>query len=172
MKNTTKENLEKQLKEGTTILLEMARNSCSNKISNHTSYILSEIKINQSNLEQRQKERKILNSKKKPVTLKEASEKLKEIYGNLYDINLFVYQSKKTNTLIEIRYFLKSSLDIDFFKTIENTPPMLHCKIEVPPYTTNKIKKYDINWHLGGIKHEWNLFWNKIQFYLKYWKRL
>ena len=43
---------------------------------------------------------------------------------------------------------------------------MLHCKVSIPPYRANKPnaykkeRRFDINWELGGIKHEWNkLLW-------------
>ncbi len=44
---------------------------------------------------------------------------------------------------------------------------MLHSKVSTPPYasglTNTTKKKFDIHWELGGIRHQWNLFW--------YWRR-
>lgn len=167
MQNNTKENLEHQLKEATVTLLEMVKNSCWNKISNNSHYILSEITINVINFKKQKKAQRKLNAQKHPITLKEASNELKKIYGNLYDINLEVYQSKKNETLIEIRYLLKSSLNTDFLRTIKNNSPMFHSKVGIPPYVTNKTKKYDVNWHLNGVRHQLKLFWHNLKFQLK-----
>ncbi len=86
----------------------------------------------------------------------------------MYDINLYIYKSKKESTIIEIQYYLKSSLESDFYKTVKNNESMLHSKIKLPNYRKNDTYKFDINWELGGIRHEWNSFIAKIQF--KIWK--
>jgi len=36
---------------------------------------------------------------------------------------------------------------------------MFHCKVAIPPYQKNKSEKYDVNWELGGVRHEWKMFW-------------
>ncbi|MGB1039399.1 MAG: hypothetical protein ACPGVD_00835, partial [Flavobacteriales bacterium] len=64
MKIVTKNNLELNLKEATSSLLEMARNSCWNKISNNTSYIISEIINNEQNFFDKRVKRKKANEKK------------------------------------------------------------------------------------------------------------
>ncbi|MGY5353488.1 hypothetical protein [Wenyingzhuangia sp. IMCC45467] len=163
MKNVTKNNLELNLKEATSTLLEMARNSCWNNISENTSYIISEIKNDSRNFKIQRLERKKANRKKKPVTLKKATTELKSIYENLYDINLEVFKSRKNKTIVDIRYYPKSALESDHYEKIKNNEPMLHCKVGIPPYVSDKSKKYDVNWELGGIRHEWNTFWNRIQ---------
>ncbi|KAA1240774.1 hypothetical protein [Aquimarina sp. RZ0] len=160
MKKVTKSNLEQNLKEATSTLLEMARNSCWNKISDNTSYIISEIK----NDKQNRTERKKINDKKKPKSLEKITAELKVFYEDLYDINLYIYKSEKENTIIEIQYYPKSLLESDYYETVKSNQPMLHSKIGLPNYRKNDTDKFDINWELGGIRHEWNSFLAKIQF--------
>ena len=168
MKTVTKNNLEQNLKEATSTLLEMAKNSCWNKISNNTSYIISE-KVNiEQNSFQKRIERKKANNKKKTKSLEQITAKLKDIYENLYDINLCIYKSQKENTIIEIQYYLKSSHESEFYETVKNNNPMLHAKIGIPPYVNNKTEKYDVNWELGGMRYKWNLFFNRLKFKWKY----
>lgn len=174
MKKVTKNNLEQVLKEATFTLLEMARNSCWNKISDNASYIISEIKNDERNFKIQRIERKKVNDKKKPTSLEQATTELNAIYDNLYDINLEIYKSKKDRTIVEIRYFPKSSLESDFYETVKDNEPMLHCKIGLPNYRKNDAEKFDVNWELGGIRHEWNNLLGKIRFKIyeyKYLKR-
>ncbi|WP_299126245.1 hypothetical protein [uncultured Winogradskyella sp.] len=167
-----KENLEQSLREATSSLLEMARNSCWNKISDNTSYIISEIINDERNFFDRRIERKKVNEKKKTKSLEQITAELKDIYENLYDINLYVYKSKKESTIIEIQYYPKSSLESDFYETVKENNPMLHCKIGLPNYRKNDTKKFDVNWELGGIRHEWNSFWSRLKFKWKYRNRI
>ena len=167
LKKVTKNNLEQNLKEATFTLLEMARNSCWNKISDNTSYIISEIKNDIPN----KTERKKINHKKKAKSLEKITAELKAFYENLYDINLYIYKSKKESTIIEIQYYQKSSLEPDFYETVKNNNPMLHSKIGLPNYRKNDTEKFDVNWKLGGIRHEWNSFLGKIRFKIWEYKR-
>ena len=146
----------------------MARNSCWNKISDNTSYIISEIKNGVPN----RTERKKANNKKKPKSLGKITTELKAFYENLYDINLYIYKSEKESTIIEIQYYPKSSLESDFFETVKDNEPMLHMKIGIPPLLNNKTEKYDVNWELGGIRYEWNFFWRRMRFNWKYRNRI
>ena len=152
------------LKEATSNLLEMARNACWNKISDNTSYIISEIKNDSRNFKRQRIDRNKTNREKNPMTLEKATAELKSIYENLYDINLEIYKSRKEITIIDIRYYPKSALDNSFYETVKENRPMLHCKIELPNYLKDENEKFDINWHLGGIQHEWNNFLGKIRF--------
>jgi hypothetical protein len=163
-----KKNLEQNLRKSTSSLLEMARNSCWNKISENTSFIISEIKNEVPN----ESERKIANDKKKPKSLKKISTKLKVFYENIYDINLYIYKSKKESTIIEIQYYPKSSLESEFHETVKDNNPMLHCKLGLPNYRKNDTEKFDVNWKLGGIRHEWNNFLGKIRFKIYEYKHL
>ena len=146
----------------------MAEKSCWNTISENTSYIISEIKNDQLNFAEKRIERKKINDKKNPKSLEKIASELKVIYENLYDINLHLYKSKKNESIIEIQYFPKSAHEPDFYETVKNNEPMLHSKIGIPNYRKNETDKFDVNWELGGIRHEWNNFLGKIRYYI--WK--
>ncbi|GAA0733951.1 hypothetical protein [Aquimarina litoralis] len=144
-----RENLEQNLKEATSSLLEMAKNSCWNKISDNTRYLISEIKNDELNALDKRKDRKRKNDKKISKSLEQISSELRDIYENLYDINLYIYKSEKDNTIIEIQYYPKSSLESEFYETVKNNEPMLHCKIAIPPGYNDKKEKFDVNWELN-----------------------
>ncbi|MGF2414530.1 MAG: hypothetical protein ACQUYJ_19500, partial [Ferruginibacter sp.] len=84
---------------------------------------------------------------------------LNGLYKNLYDINLYIYKAKKDFTIIDIRYYLKSSLDENYKAQVLENPPMLHCKISTPYWLTNKEEKFDINWEHHIARNKWKLFW-------------
>jgi hypothetical protein len=172
LKTVTKNNLEQNLKEATSNLLEMARNSCWNEISDNTNFIISEIVNDEQNISKKQIERKKANERKTPKSLEQIATELKAIYENLYDIILYIYKSKKENTIIEIQYYPKSSFESDFFETVKDNEPMLHMKVGIPPLLNNKTEKYDVNWELGGIRYEWNFFWRRMKFKWKYRNRI
>ncbi len=162
-----KATLNQDLNEATTKLLDLARNTCWNKISSNCEFILSEIKEDSdSNFYEERKLRRSEDKIKTPTSLTKAVDKLKDIYSNLYDINLYVFQSKKDKTIIEIRYFLKSKLDIEYQQKIKEQEPMLHCKIGIPPHHTKQEDKFDVNWELGGIRDKWRMFLWRISIYL------
>ncbi|WP_264523287.1 hypothetical protein [Flavobacterium sp. N502536] len=157
--NTAK-NIEEQLEDLTTRLLEMVNLYCCNDISENLVFILSDIsKVKGENFFIQRRNKNKLNKKTKPKNFNEAILDLKEIYDSIYDINLYVYKAEKHQTIIDIRYFLKSNLEPNFVKTIINNPPMLHCKIAHPPYFKNDDKKFDANWELGSLRYSWNMFW-------------
>ena len=137
----------------------MARNSCWNKISDNCEFILSEInEVRASNFYEERKMRKAENATKTPTSLKQAADELKEMYSDLYDVNMYIFHSMKNKTIIDIRYFLKSKLEPDYQSIIKDQEPMLHCKIGVPPYLNDKEDEYDVNWELGGIRYNWKMF--------------
>lgn len=142
----------------------MAKNSCWNKISDNVIYIISEIKNDMPSRTERKKE----NDRKKPKSLILITVELKEIYDNLYDINLFIYKSEKESTIIEIQYFPKSAHPSNFYETIKHNAPMLHSKLAIPNYRKKDTDKIDVNWELGGIRHELNNICGKIRYYI--WK--
>lgn len=153
----------------------MAADICWNKISRNCVYILSEIdETIGKNYFELAKIRKKINDKKTPKPLSEIVADVTKIYDNLYDINLFIYKSLRNKTIIEIRYVLKTSHTEEFYPTIKDNEPMLHCKISKPFYVTaspnlNKgERKFDVNWQLGGIRHEWNTFIGKTKY--RIWK--
>lgn len=143
--------LYKELEEATAKLLEMAHDSCWNTISDNCEFILTEINEDkESNYYDERKLSRTENLNKTPTTLKQVVDELQNIYLKLYDVNLFIFHSMKHKTIIDIRYFLKSKLNPDYQQKIKDNRPMLHCKIGIPPYQTNKEAKFDINWELGG----------------------
>ena len=171
MKTVTNNNLEQNLKEATSTLIEMAKKSCWNKISVNTSYIISEIVNDNKDLFYSRIERKKANDIKSPKTLKQITFDLKAVYDNLYDLNLYIYKSEKDKTIIEIQYYLKSSLKSEFYEAVKDNEPMLHVKIKIPPYVNNTEEKYDVNWELGGIKYELNLLFSRLKLKWKYKKK-
>jgi len=154
-----KETIENKIESLTKVLLEMARESCWNTISDNCVYIMSEIKEEGLNFSEQRKRRKKINEKKEVKSIEEISANLERIYSNLYDVNLHIYKAERKRTIIEIRYFSKSSLDKEFLKEVNDKEPMFHCKVAIPPYQKNKSEKYDVNWELGGVRHEWKMFW-------------
>ena len=170
-----KAELENKISEATSSLIDMATDICWNKISRNCEYIMSEIDESiGKNYFERAKIRKKINDKKSPKSLNKIVTELTAIYENLYDINLYIYKSLSNKTIIEIRYFLKTSHTAEFYPTIINNEPMLHCKVARPSYATkppnsNKPeKKFDVNWELGGIRHELNMFLDKLRY--RMWK--
>jgi len=129
-----------------------------NKISNNYKFITSEIKDQDINFYKLRKLIKSENAKKIPLKLDEALVNLQKIIDNIYDINLHVYKSTKSLTIIDIRYYLKSSIDEKFRETISDRPPTLHCKVEMPPWLKTKTEKFDINWHLNSGWNKWKMF--------------
>ncbi|MVO08107.1 hypothetical protein GOQ30_02880 [Flavobacterium sp. TP390] len=168
-----KENLENKITDATSRLITMASDFCWNTLSKNCYYILSEIdetigKI----LFEKNKIRKKVNEVKTPKHLEEITQDLALLYTNLYDINFYIYKATKDKTIIEIKYFLKTSHTKDFYETIKNNDSMWHCKVAIPPYLSSigkpikEKKKFDVNWQLGGIRYEWNLFLYRFKYYL------
>ncbi|SFD62124.1 hypothetical protein [Flavobacterium phragmitis] len=165
-----KNSIEKDIQNLTTQLLELARLKCWNFISNNVVFLLSNIsEIEGENFFTQRINRNKLNKSKTPKSFSEAITDFKEIYDLIYDINLHIYKAEKNQTIIDIRYFLKNNLDPDYLKTVINNPSMLHCKIALPPYRKNDDDKFDVNWELGGISYQWNMFWYKRK--LKKWSQ-
>ncbi|MDN3594195.1 hypothetical protein [Zunongwangia endophytica] len=170
-----KANLENKIIDATSSLLDMATDMCWNKISRKCDYIMSEIDNSiGGNLYEQAKIRKKINDKKTPKSVSEIVAELNKLFENLYDINLYIYKSLNNKTIVEIRYFLKTAHTAEFYSTIIDNEPMLHCKVSIPPYVAKKPnsdeiqKKFDVNWELGGIRQEWNKFLGKLRYQI--WK--
>jgi hypothetical protein len=155
----TKDTLQKEIEEGIPKLVDIARELSWNKISDNCKFILSEIKDGEENFHVQRVSRKKENDKKVPVTLPEMMLALQNLYDNLYDINLHIYRAKKSLTVVDIRYYPKSSLDPYYRQKVVHNPPMLHCKIAQPPWLTDKKQKFDINWEHKQWLIQWKLFW-------------
>jgi hypothetical protein len=154
----SKTNIKDQLNDATSALLEQARRICWNKISDNTCFLLSEIIHDGKNDFDRRHYRKLNNDQKTPKSLNEITFEIENIFENLYDVNLYIYRSQKHQTIIEIQYYPKSTLDSEFREKVECAEPMLHCKIDLPMYAQDNDQKFDVNWPLGGTKHRWKEF--------------
>jgi hypothetical protein len=154
-----KESLYKEISDAVQSLLEMARASSFNNISDNCKFIISEIKRSDKNFFEQNKIRKTVNDRKTSKPLTDIIVELEMLYSNLYDVNLYVYKADKHLTVIEIQYFLRSSLDIGYQKLSATQETMLHCKVAIPAYASDNKKKFDINWQLGTINHNWKIFW-------------
>lgn len=154
---------ENEIKDAIPRLFEIARNLTRNNISENYKFILTEIKDSSGNFHEQRKINKQINDKKVPVSLTELMPTLHELYHNFYDINLHIYRATKSMTIINFRYYPKSSLDQDYRQKVLNNPPTLHCKVAMPPWLSDKQKKFDINWeHYEGL-NRLRLFWRKLK---------
>jgi hypothetical protein len=155
--------LQTEIEEAVPRLLDIARELTYSEIPNNCKFILSEIKDNGENFYVQAQMRKTENDKKIPVTLSELFPTLLGLYHNFYDINLHIYKAMKNMTILDLRYYPKSSLDPDYQLKVVDKPPMLHCKVAYPPWLSGKKEKFDINWeHFEGL-NRFRLFWLKIK---------
>jgi len=147
-----------KLKQSIPKLLAMADEMCTNNISRNCMFILTEIKDSNDNFFKQRQANIKTNNKKTPVTFDEILLQLKNIYAHIYDLNIEVYNANKNTTIIDIRYYPKSSLDESFRTSVINNLPMLHCKIATPPWLENKNKKFNINWQHQTILYRLCMF--------------
>ncbi|HMS67974.1 MAG TPA: hypothetical protein PKD18_07540 [Saprospiraceae bacterium] len=154
-----KENINMDIADTVKSLLKMARDSSFNRISDNCSYIISEIKHSDKNFFEQTKIRKLYNDKKTPKSFADIIADLEKLYPDLYDVNLYVYKADKDSTIIEIQYFPRSSHDTEYQKISAGQETMLHCKVALPSYASEKKDKFDINWEHGTLNHKWKMFW-------------
>lgn len=166
----TQENLNLKLQDATSKLLEMARNLTWNKISNNVKFLIKKVRVKEAaeNLfEEIRIRKKLLNSKEK-LNLDTAVNQLNLEFENIYLIDLYIFKADKKETIVEIEVLEKSELDIEYRKTILDNPPMLHCKVAMPPYIGfEKKKEFDINWQLETIEYKWEIFFWRIKHKLR-----
>lgn len=155
----SKENLEQDLVGAIDGLLKMAQDSTYKIISDNCKFILAEIKDEDGNFDLRRRLRKERNDKKIPQAFEQLLPQLIDLYANFYDINLHVYKALKAETIVEIAYYPKSSLDDEFRKEVIESAPMLHCKVAVPSYASDGQNKFDINWEHEPLHHKWKMYW-------------
>jgi hypothetical protein len=151
--------LENEIQESIPKLLDMARDLTWNNISGNYKFILTEIKDSDKNFHEQRKINKKENDKKIPVTLAELAPTLQRFYANIYDINLQIYRATKNMTIVDFRYYLKSSLNEEYRQKVISNPPMLHCKVPMPPWLSDKKEKFSINWEHNQWLTNWKLFW-------------
>ncbi len=144
------------------MLFEIAKNLTWNNISENHKFILTEIKDSSENFHEQRKRSKIENDKKIPMSLKELMPTLLKLYPDFYDINLHIYKATKGMTIVDFRYYPKSSLDKAYREKVLNNPPMLHCKVAMPSGLPGK-KKFDINWEHYEGHNRLKLFWLKLK---------
>ncbi len=154
-----KENTHKELSDAVQSLLQLARKLSYTKISDNCSFIISEIKQSDKSTFEQTKNRKSINDKKVPKSFIEIVREVEALYPNLYDVNLYIYKANKNNTIIEIQYFPRTSLDLDYQKATSNQETILHYKVSLPNYAANTNQKFDINWEHGTPNHLWKQFW-------------
>ena len=153
----TKETLFTDLTKASNSLLQLARELSFNTISDNCLFIISEIPNELIDAETKRRISNRKNRTKKPVELNEAIADIEILYPILHDLNLVIYKSKKNLTIIDIRYFSRNSLELEYRKLVENNTPMLHSKVSFPPYH-KEGEKVGINWETGNLRHHWNMF--------------
>ncbi|MCW3162177.1 hypothetical protein [Chryseobacterium oryctis] len=137
--------LKTELNIAITNLFLIAKDYTFNNYSSNLKFIISEIRNNELNSFEQAKIGVIENEKKIPIQYDDAVKELINYYDEIYDINLYIYKSTLKETIIDIKYFLKTSLDLEYRKIIINEKAMIHSKINLPMnYRENE--KFDINW--------------------------
>ena len=142
-------------------LLEMARGLTWNRISDNCLFIISEIRDTPINAHARRKIIRQQNDAKQPVPLHALLSALRQLYPNLHDINLHIYHATRDRTIIDIRYYPRTSLPEAYCQQVAAHPPMLHGKVATPPWLASGAKgeKFDINWERRVGWARCKMFW-------------
>jgi hypothetical protein len=161
-----RETIYTELSDSTLQLLNQVRSLTFNHFSNTCLYILTEITNIDKNYINETKIRINENKGKLPQPLHQIVQVLEKMYSDLYDVNLYVYKAKKEVTIVEVQYFLRSSIDLKFRDQCAEVETMLHSKVCLPPYFipaatsyTDYAEKFDIHWQFGTLNHKWRMFW-------------
>jgi hypothetical protein len=162
----TSTELEKQISDASQMLLQMAKDLTWNKFSDNIKFIIKETKDSSEDFNIEKLNRKIENDKKIPVNLNELIPLLHRLYTDLHDVNLYIYKASAKMTIIEIQYYPKSSLPEKYRLEAINVPSMLHCKVAIPPWLSDKNKKFDINWEHKPYLIRLGFLWMRIRFRL------
>lgn len=143
----TPETLEAHLREMTACLLVRARAMTYNTLAEDCRYILSEIAGNQSIITERDRFAWLNQQRLVPHRLAVIMPEVLRRYDNFYDINLCIHQAYRQVTIVDIRYYPKSSLPADYRQRVAQQAPMLHAKVALLWYEVDKSgHKFDINW--------------------------
>lgn len=151
-----------ELEKATISLLKLAKECAYNNISDNCFYIISEIPKQEMDTETARKLRNVQNRAKQPVELTKLNKKLELLYPLTHDFNLFIYEARKDQTIIDIRHFPRTFLELDYQRQLADVPPMLNAKVPLPPYHIDG-EKIDINWESGNIRHQWNMLKLKLK---------
>lgn len=151
--------LQQEIQQLIPLLLEMAGERTYNTIHPHCQFIMRNTKVDaEVNIHQRRKMIIKENRLKTPVPLDKIIPDLEAMQDDLYDVRLQVYRSNASSTIIEIGYFLRSSLEESYRRSVEGTPTMFHCAIELPPWLHDTNDRFDINWPFHHFRNSWKLF--------------
>lgn len=142
-------------------LLKLARETTWNYIPDHCLFLLSEITDEPTNADQRRRLTKRLNDAKQPLPLAALALALRQLHGNLHDLNLYVYRATHEATIVDVRYYPRSSLLPTYRAQLAGQPPMLHIKVATPPWLAlaQSLPKFDINWEHRLWWTWWRTWW-------------
>ena len=160
---------EREIKDATVKLIDLAKKSCYNNISSDLKYILANVR--EYNTDQGlfdELKWKRINHKKTPLNFQEVILDLKDKFSDLYDVKLLIYKALKECTIVELRYCLKSIMSKSG-ETNKNREPVITCSVSIPQYAADSNKKFDINWKHGGFQHNWKMFFwrRRIKFHIR-----
>lgn len=131
-------------------LIERAKEMTINEYSTNLVFIHSEIKNTKLSLSEQFKIDYKENEKKTSMTFDSVVKELATFYEKIYDINLFIFKTSSKETIIDVRYYLKSSLEKSYRKKVIHSKPMIHSKIDLPNNHQNN-EKFDIHWKSNGL---------------------
>lgn len=143
---TTTQAIAAMVNECTQTLFTLAALRTTNTLSPHCLYIITEINNDESNFHTRRQLLVEQNDKKTPVPLNEVVPLLQQLYPLVYDFNFYIYKSTATTTVIDIRYYPKSSLNAEYAEKVQHNKPMVHCKLDIPFWIFDDTTRFDINW--------------------------
>lgn len=144
-------------------LLELARELSQKNVSDNCLYITSAIHNDHKNAFEERRYRMAENRSKRPSDLKPVLAELTRQFSDLHDINLFVYRADSDRTIIDVRYFLRSTLPAQLREQLTGQPPTLHVKVMIPPWRRGDHRSFDINWEHHPWSIHWNLFWAQVK---------
>ena len=151
-------------------LLKLARSLARNRISDNCLFILSEITDEPTDAHQRRRLTKRLNEAKHPVPLADLAPALHQLHSNFHDINLFIYRAATEITIVDVRYYPRSSLSPTYQAQVAHQPPMLHVKVATPPWVAlaQPQLKFDINWERHVTWTWWRTWWFRHTFRIRH----
>lgn len=145
------ETLEEEIRKAIADLLQLARILTWNKIPDRYEVILTKIEDSGEDLRTQRKSSRQANKQKIPVPLEELMPLLRQLYDDCYDINLQIFKTTKSSTIVDVRYYPKSSLTPEYRMQVSDRPPMLHGKVALPPWSFGQTKKFDLHWE----RYDW-----------------
>lgn len=148
--NKTNHELKDRLNIAIKNLIELAKEMTINEYSTNLVFIHSEIKNTKLSLSEQFKIDYKENEEKTSLTFDAIVTELAIFYEKIYDINLFIFKAKNYETIIDVRYYLKSSLEKSYRKKVIHSKPMIHSKVDLPNNHKDN-EKFDIHWKSNGL---------------------